>query len=258
MNNRTWTRDETLAALNLYCRTSFGRLHARNPEIVEVAGKLGRTPNAVAMKCCNLASLDPALRARGIKGLSKLSKLDREVWEEFHRDPESVGFDSEAAAARIMGREMQAEESVAWEDVRGLDRESVTKVRVNQHLFRSIILSSYTSKCAVCRLPISSLLVASHIVPWSIDANVRMNPCNGICLCSLHDRAFDRGVLNIGADYQIRIHECVMHFQDTPSVETSLLAYSGKAIALPDRWHPDKSLLKRHGELMAENQSTVA
>jgi RNase P/RNase MRP subunit p30 len=64
---------------------------------------------------------------------------------------------------------MQAEESVAWEDVRGLDREAITKVRVNWNLFRSIILSSDAEKCAVCRLPISSLLVASHIVPWLID-----------------------------------------------------------------------------------------
>ena len=35
MSRRTWSRDETLVALNIYCRNSFGRLHGRNPEIVE-------------------------------------------------------------------------------------------------------------------------------------------------------------------------------------------------------------------------------
>jgi putative restriction endonuclease len=88
-----------------------------------------------------------------------------------------------------------------------LEREAITKARVNWNLFRSIILSSHAEKCAVCRLPISSLLVATHIVPWSIDPNVRMNPCNGICLSSLHDRAFDRGLLNIDADHQIRMRD---------------------------------------------------
>ena len=34
MPGKPWSRDETLAAFNLYCRTPFGRLHARNPTFV--------------------------------------------------------------------------------------------------------------------------------------------------------------------------------------------------------------------------------
>ena len=44
MAGKLWTRDETLVAFNLYCRTPFGRLHARNQEIIELASALGRTP----------------------------------------------------------------------------------------------------------------------------------------------------------------------------------------------------------------------
>jgi len=73
MAGQAWTRAETLVAFNVYCRTPFGRLHARNPEIVEVAKALGRTPDSLAMKCCNLAAFDSALQERGIKGLSKAS-----------------------------------------------------------------------------------------------------------------------------------------------------------------------------------------
>jgi hypothetical protein len=36
------------------------------------------------MKLSNLASLDPALKLRGIKGLAGASALDRTVWTEFH------------------------------------------------------------------------------------------------------------------------------------------------------------------------------
>jgi putative restriction endonuclease len=32
-----WTRDQQLAALRLYMRSSFGKLHGRNPEIISLA-----------------------------------------------------------------------------------------------------------------------------------------------------------------------------------------------------------------------------
>src|SRR5688572_26527990 len=65
-----WTRDQLLLALRLYMRMPFGRLHGRNPEIIELAEKIGRTSNALAMKACNFASLDPALRLTDRRGLS--------------------------------------------------------------------------------------------------------------------------------------------------------------------------------------------
>lgn len=65
---RKWTRDELFVALNLYRKLSFGQLHARNPVIIELAAKMDRSANSVAMKLCNLASLDPLLRARGVRG----------------------------------------------------------------------------------------------------------------------------------------------------------------------------------------------
>jgi hypothetical protein len=59
--NDLWTRDQLLLALRLYMRLPFGRLHRLNPEIIQLAGQIGRTPNAMAMKACNFANLDPAL-----------------------------------------------------------------------------------------------------------------------------------------------------------------------------------------------------
>ncbi len=51
---------QALVAFNVYCQLPFGKLHARNPEIQRIASLLGRSPSSLAMKCCNLASLDPA------------------------------------------------------------------------------------------------------------------------------------------------------------------------------------------------------
>src|SRR5258708_17446765 len=83
-----WTREHLLIALNLYCKLPFGSFDRDNPVVKELAAKMGRTSNSLAMKLCNLASLDPVQRARGIKGLSGASKQDRAMWVEFfeHRD----------------------------------------------------------------------------------------------------------------------------------------------------------------------------
>src|SRR5262245_56600345 len=90
-----WTRPQLLAALRLYYQTDFGRLHSKNREIIALAKKIGRTPSALAMKACNFASLDPAQRARGVKGLSGASRADRALWDEFAADSERVANEAE-------------------------------------------------------------------------------------------------------------------------------------------------------------------
>jgi putative restriction endonuclease len=72
-----WTRDQQLVALRLYMGTPFGKLHGTNPRIVDLAGRIGRTPGALAMKACNFASLDPEFRKTNRKGLSGASDADR-------------------------------------------------------------------------------------------------------------------------------------------------------------------------------------
>ena len=251
MARTNWNREQTLAALGVYCRTPFGKLHARNPEIIQVAAALDRSPSALAMKCCNLASHDPAQRARGISGLSKASKLDRQIWNEFQNDPEAVSFEAESALAALSHRELEMADSVEWEDVRGLDLERMTRVRVNQSFFRTMILAGYRTSCAVCELPVQTLLVASHIVPWSVDPDNRMNPRNGICLCSLHDKAFDRGLLTLDEELHIGLSHSIHELPESETVESYFLRFDGRCLKLPDRWTPDPSFIRTHNELQA-------
>ncbi|MBN1904592.1 MAG: hypothetical protein JW927_05800 [Deltaproteobacteria bacterium] len=74
---KPWTRDELILAINLYCKTPFGRIHVRNPEIIELAKVLDRTPGSVSYKLANFANIDSTLER---KGASHVSKLDVEVW----------------------------------------------------------------------------------------------------------------------------------------------------------------------------------
>lgn len=246
MSGQLWTRLETLAAFSLYCRLPFGRLHKGNPEIIELARALGRTPSSVAMKCCNLASLDETHRERGVSGLKKAAQLDRQVWNEFLADPEAISFEAEQAVEHFThSPRIAIEEDAVLPLVEGKEREAIVRVRVNQRFFREMILASYTVGCAVCRVPFAELLVASHIVPWSADRALRMNPRNGICLCGTHDLAFERGLLLIQSDYTLRLSERVWKAKDTEPVQGWLCRYDGQQLAMPDRWLPDPELLVR-------------
>src|SRR5580658_7809382 len=93
--NVKWTRDHFLIALNLYCKLPFGKLDRTNPLIIDVAQRMGRTPSSLAMKLCNFASLDPVQRARGIRGLTGATNLDRKMWAEFQGTIPTLGPESE-------------------------------------------------------------------------------------------------------------------------------------------------------------------
>ena len=77
----------------------------------------------------------------------------------------------------------------------GIDVRRSVKTRVNQDFFRRMVLASYENKCALTDIEAPELLIASHIVPWAENKDVRTAPQNGICLNALHDRAFEEGYL---------------------------------------------------------------
>src|SRR5687768_9257802 len=96
MSKNVWTREELLLAFNLYCKIPFGQYDQKTQEIIDLAVIIGRSPSAVAMKLSNFASLDPYHQSRGIKGLTNVSKGDKEIWDEFHGNWNTVALESEA------------------------------------------------------------------------------------------------------------------------------------------------------------------
>lgn len=80
MARQNWTREQSILALYLYCQIPFGQIHSANKDIIETAELIGRTPDALTMKMCNFARLDPELQRRGVFGLSNGSRLDEEIW----------------------------------------------------------------------------------------------------------------------------------------------------------------------------------
>ena len=61
--------------------------------------------------------------------------------------------------------------------------------------FRTAVLESYHSKCAICRCQEEKLLEAAHIVAVADGGSDCLE--NGICLCANHHIMFDKGLIRI-------------------------------------------------------------
>lgn len=255
-----WTRAEVLAALHLYMQLPFGQLHRGQPRIVQLARWLGRTPSSVAMKLVNIASLDPAITRSGRAGLTKASKLDRDVWAEVTTSWSNVLNAASDAYERFAAQEgLTATEADHIDPSElasisgdlglpiGTEREVVAKARVNQVRFRRWVLASYGGRCCITGLQEPKLLIASHIVPWAESPAQRLNPRNGLCLSPLYDRAFDQGLITITpVSLQIRVGQRLREAVADSYVQQALVALHGVPIRASDRLRPDDELLAWH------------
>lgn len=246
-----WTREELILAVNLYCKLPFGKMHKGNAGIIALSQIIPRTPSSIARKLGNFASFDPSLKARGIKGLPNTSKLDADIWNEFYNNWDAALLASEELLAKKKHTTVEALNNINLDDLpkEGKEKQRLVKTRVNQSVFRTVVLATYNSTCCITGINNPELLIASHIVPWSKDESNRLNPMNGLCLNALHDKAFDNGLITIDAnDYTIKISSKLKSKKPTVSIGQNFLKLEGKPIQLPGKFLPAKELLKQHNE----------
>ena len=249
---RSWTRGELILAMNLYCKLPFGSLDHRNSQIIRLAEAMARTPSSVSMKLCNLASFDPALRARGVKGLTGASRADRAVWDEFHGDWEGLAAESELLAARAVppagGQQAGSanEPSLPAPYTGPTDEERVVRVRLAQRFFRQTVLASYNSRCCITGNPVVELLTAGHIVPWSTHPEHRTNPRNGVALARTQDAAFDAGLITFDQDCRLVLSRELRDYLPNDAVEREFKSYEGRSVRVADKFRPDEAFLEHH------------
>jgi putative restriction endonuclease len=248
---KLWTREELLLAINLYCKIPFGKMHSRNPDIIQLATLIGRTPSSVSLKLVNFASLDPSLQKRGIKGAVNTSKLDKQIWNEFYGDWSNALFESEQLLAIKKKTTIERLNKITLADLpkEGKEKERTVRVRVNQSIFREMILAAYNNTCCITGINNTELLIASHIVAWSKDEKNRLNPMNGLCLNALHDKAFDRCLITISAkDYSVRVSSKLKAKNAPDGVIQNFINIEGNIISLPDKFLPAPEFLKQHNK----------
>ena len=241
---KKWNRHELLIAFGLYHQMPFGQLHRRNPEIIRVAELIDRSPDALAMKLTNIASLDPGILASGRKGLPNASSADEKMWTEMKAD--WGGFFSEVAQAMESVGEGVAPDPDIESDYSGGTRLVTREERIGHSLFRRSILSAYNHRCCISGLSVPRLLTSGHIRPWALDVANRLNPSNGLCLSVIHHKAFDTGIISIREDMKVMVSRVSVPSDDF--FEHAITSFEGKKITLPEKFWPDKDFLAYHRE----------
>lgn len=244
-----WTREQLIVALNLYWKIPYNKISgSSNSQIKEVSKTLGRTPAALAYKLMNFTSLDPERQGKGNKGKSGAGSGDKIIWNEYFGNWEKLALDSAIILSNLRNKPIETllgiEDELTF--VEGLEKERIVKTRVNQSDFRQRVLASYNEKCCITGIEIPSLLVASHIVPWSKNKQERLNPKNGLCLNSIHDKAFDRGLITITNDFRVKLSAYILSKKKDLNIQKFFLSYENQTIILPDRFLPSIQFLEYH------------
>jgi putative restriction endonuclease len=108
------------------------------------------------------------------------------------------------------------------------DEKGEVNRRTKQSVFSNVVKANYRGQCALCKLSTKALLVGSHIIPWSKNKNTRLDPANGISLCVLHDKLFDKGYFTL--DSTLRVKKTNAKLSDQ-ALEDILSGLNGQKLA---------------------------
>lgn len=131
-------------------------------------------------------------------------------------------------------------------EICGRDAIRQVRVRVNQYLFRKIVLDNYRHRCCITGLSIPAVLRASHIKPWAEDGESRLDPQNGLCLSATFDAAFDKYLISLDEDLRLIFSPSLKEYYGQDSFKRIFLPYEGKMIEQPIRFLPSQQFLRAH------------
>ncbi len=120
------------------------------------------------------------------------------------------------------------------------------RVRVNQDVFRLMMLKIYNESCCITGLNIPEVNRASHIIPWSDDPGNRLDPRNGLCLSATYDAAFDKNLISLDEDYRIIISKNISDHYKSDVVKEYFQKKAGDKITLPSSYYPKQEYLEHH------------
>jgi HNH endonuclease len=154
--------------------------------------------------------------------------------ERLEADPEEI----EAFREQIEHKSYEVADSTATIKTRGSA----------QKAFAGAVKANYEYRCAIAGIISKDFLVAAHIVPWSEDQSIRLDPSNGICLSLLVDRAFEKGYLQIEDD--LTIHIDWSRVGDDQALRSHLEPYEGQKLSVPTKAAPRTEYLQRRRTLV--------
>ncbi|WP_291016676.1 HNH endonuclease [Hydrogenophaga sp.] len=173
------------------------------------------------------------------------ASLDQLLDSLLQRFPVIAPTDAAAEAAETDPQEVEAfRQKIDQGRFEVPDATATVKTRGSaQRAFAAAVKANYGYRCAITGIASRAFLVASHIVPWSRDQSIRLDPANGICLSLLVDRAFENGQLLIEDDLTIRIDWS--RVGEDSALRAQLQPYDGQRMSVPSKGAPQPSYLQR-------------
>ncbi|MBF6046338.1 restriction endonuclease [Streptomyces sp. NRRL B-1677] len=108
--------------------------------------------------------------------------------------------------------------------------------RQRDRRMREAVLTAYEYRCAFCgydgrigAVPVG--LEAAHVRWWAFGGPDDVD--NGLCLCSLHHKLFDKGVLGIGDGHRVLVSQSFIGH--SPAAREHVIALSGRPLIGPQQ-----------------------
>lgn len=242
-----WTEEQTLVLFNAYLNgdeKGFG--NRESPVVLKYSKILGRSPGSIKAKMENIRTANPAYTLKRTNSARYITQVWMDLLEDYEGAVERIG---RVASEYLADRNLDAGEVVIGkvEFNPGADDARECRVRKGQGVFRLNVANNFERRCCITGIAENSLLVASHIVPWSESSpEEKTDPRNGLFLNRLHDGLFDRHLMTIDEEMRVVYSDGLEEGMPPEVYERFFKPYEGGRISEPVYFEIDAGLLARH------------
>lgn len=195
--------------------------------------------------------IDPGKKSYPLKNFCTAALKSLKRYAEYEQEVSTAdSIVAQESNASLISRKLIAHFDINRD---GEDKLTLIKHRKGQDYFRHMILRNYDCRCALTGINISQLLIASHIIPWEDKTHKkeRLNPCNGILLSALYDKAFDKGFISFSPDdYSVCLSSALMEYEVEGYFKKHFGSIDGRKLTLPTDYKPDRDFLAYHRDVV--------
>lgn len=189
MRSDLWSEDELIVVCHIYRMDNLKYDNKVRLAVLET----GRSEGSIKRRFGNYQFIE----TDGEKGLSNGGRNVERIWSMFEDSPN--GMDSKVRSildSGLVGSLSNSDSEQAVEvgvmDMEGGYREYTAKFRVNQDKLRRATLECAGNRCCITDISEPTMLVASHIKPWSrCTPREKTDVHNALCLNRFHENLFD-------------------------------------------------------------------
>lgn len=242
-----WSEEETLVLFNAFFSENVKEFSNLNSKItLKYSSILGRSVGAVKAKMENIRTANPAYKLKKTNS----ARFVYDVWSQLERDYRGMlAMIGNAASAYLENHDLVSNEvAIGKIDFNpGANDIRECRVRKGQAVFRFNVANNFERRCCITGIEEGSLLVASHIKPWSESTPEEMtDPGNGLFLNRLHDGLFDKHLMTIDQDMRILYSDGLENSMPEDVFDSFFKRYEGRKIAKPVNFEINFDYLAHH------------